>query len=163
MKQNIKHDFSIRSTSARRNRSAQTLKRYIFLYIFLTLETGEIGLSGGTRVSVTLEKRIPKKKKNVKSKALSPFLTGNKILLNKDNDHNNETANTSLSEKDDMSHNSPENSTQKRKNGKILMMMTNTRRKLRKFKTVMKVLIILKLQILCVMMLLSRQPRKKKN
>ena len=49
----------------------------------LSSATGKTSLTGGTRVSVTLEKRIPKKKKNIKSLALSPFLTGNKILLNK--------------------------------------------------------------------------------
>ena len=41
---------------------------------------GETGLTGGIRVSVTPEKRIPKKKKNIKSKALSPFLPRNKRL-----------------------------------------------------------------------------------
>ena len=48
----------------------------------LSLETGETGLTGGTRVSVTPGKRIPKKKKNIKSLALSPFIPGNKRLLN---------------------------------------------------------------------------------
>ena len=37
---------------------------------------------------------------------MSPFLPGNKILLNKENDHNHETIDTSRSEKDDMSHTS---------------------------------------------------------
>ena len=44
--------------------------------------TGESVLTGGTRVNVTPEKRIPKKKKFIKYKALSPFLPKNKILLN---------------------------------------------------------------------------------
>ena len=43
----------------------------------LSSATGETGLAGGTRVSVTPEKRIPKKKKNIKPKALSPFIPGN--------------------------------------------------------------------------------------
>ena len=85
---------------------------------------------------------IPKKKKNIKPKALSPFLPGNKRLLNEENDNNPETTDTSLYEKDDMSHTSPYNSTEK---GGKQMMMTNTRSKLQNFKTVMKVLIILKL------------------
>ena len=46
---------------------------------------------------------------------------------------------------------------------KILMTMTNTKRILQNIKTVMKVLIILKSQILCVMKVLSTQPRKKKH
>ena len=64
----------------------------------------ETGLTGGIRVIVTPEKRIPKKKKNIKSLALFTFIPGNKRLLNKENDHNPETTNTSQSEKDDMSH-----------------------------------------------------------
>ena len=75
---------------------------------------GETGLTVGTRVSVTPEKRIPKKKKNIKYKALSPFLPANKILLNEDNDDNPETTDTSLYEKDDMSHTSPDDSTEKK-------------------------------------------------
>ena len=67
------------------------------------------------RVSVTLEKRIPKKKKHIKSKALSPFLPGNKRLSNKDNDDNRKTIDTSLSEKDDVSHTSPDDFTEKNK------------------------------------------------
>ena len=39
----------------------------------LSEATGKTGLTGGTRVSVTPEKRIPKKKKNIKSLALSPL------------------------------------------------------------------------------------------
>ena len=52
------------------------------------------------------EKHIPKKKKYMKSKALSPFLPENRILLNEENDHDTETTDTSLSEKDDMPHTS---------------------------------------------------------
>ena len=48
-----------------------------------------------------------------KSKALSPFLTGNKRLLNEDNDDNPENLDTSLSEKDDMSHTSADDFTEK--------------------------------------------------
>ena len=40
-------------------------------------------LTGGTRVSVAPEKRIPNKKKNIKSLALPPFNPENKRLLNK--------------------------------------------------------------------------------
>ena len=118
---------------------------------FLSSATGEIGLTGGTRVSVTLEKRIPKKKKNIKSKDLSPFLPGNKVVLNKENDHDTETTDTSLSEKYDMSHTRGDNFIDKTKDEKILMMMMNTKRKLRNFRTVIKVLTILKLQIPFVM------------
>ena len=50
----------------------------------LSSSTIETGITGGTRVNVTPEKRIPKKNKCIKSKALSPFLPVNKILLNKD-------------------------------------------------------------------------------
>ena len=57
----------------------------------LSSATGETVLTGGTSVSATPEKIIPKKKKNIKSKALYPFLPGNKILLNEDNYHNPET------------------------------------------------------------------------
>ena len=81
----------------------------------LSLATGEKGLSGVTRVSVTPEKRIPKKKKNIKSKALSPFIPGNTIRLNKDNDYNPETTDTSLSKKDDMLHANPYDFTEKTK------------------------------------------------
>ena len=55
------------------------------------------------------DKRIAKKKKNIKSLDLYPFLPGNKILLNDENDNNPETTDTSLSEKDDMSHTSQDN------------------------------------------------------
>ena len=43
------------------------------------------------------------------------------------------------------------------------MMMMNTKRILRDIKTVMKVLVILKLQIIHVMKLLSTQPNNKKH
>ena len=66
---------------------------------YLYSSTGKIGLTGGTRVNVMPEKRIPKNKKYIKPKALSTFLTGNKILLNEDNDNNPETTETSLSKK----------------------------------------------------------------
>ena len=49
------------------------------------------------------EKRIPKEQKYIKPTALSPFIPGNKILLNEDDDDNPETTDTSLSGKDDMS------------------------------------------------------------
>ena len=58
-----------------------------------------------------------------------------------------------------MSHTSPDDFTEKNTK-KIQMMMTNTRRKLRNFKTVMKVLIIMKLKILCVMIVLSKKKTK---
>ena len=58
-------------------------RRYTSSYTyFLSSATVETGLTGGTRLSVTPEKRIPKKNKNIKSKAFSPFLPGNKRLLN---------------------------------------------------------------------------------
>ena len=77
--------------------------------------TGETGLEGGTRVSVTPEKRIPKKKKNIKSKALSPFIPVNKRLLNEENNHNTETTDTSLSKKYNMSHTSTDDFIEKTK------------------------------------------------
>ena len=46
---------------------------------------------------------------------MSPFLSENKRLLNKDNDDNPETTDNSLSGKYDMSHTSPEDFTEKRK------------------------------------------------
>ena len=66
--------------------------------------TGETGLKGGTILNIIPKKRIPKKKKCIKSKALSPFLPGNKRILNEDKDDNTETKDTSLSEKDDIPH-----------------------------------------------------------
>ena len=80
----------------------------------LSSETGETGLAGGTRLSITPEKRITKKKKNIKPKYLSPFLPGNKRLLNEKNDHNPETTDTSLSEKDYMSHTSQDDFIEKK-------------------------------------------------
>ena len=50
----------------------------------MSSSTGESGLTGIIRVNVTPEKRIPKKHKYVKPTALSPFLPGDKILLNED-------------------------------------------------------------------------------
>ena len=55
-------------------------------------------------VNVTPEKRIPKKHKYIKPTDLSPFIPGNKILLNEDNDDNPETIDTLLSGKDHRSH-----------------------------------------------------------
>ena len=72
----------------------------------LSSSTGETGLTGGKIVNVTPEKRIPKKKKYMKSRALSPFLPGNKIRLKEDNDYNPENTDTSLSREYDMSHTS---------------------------------------------------------
>ena len=43
-----------------------------------------------------------------------PFLSGNKRLLNKDNDDNPETTDNSLYGKDDMSHTSPDYFTEKK-------------------------------------------------
>ena len=73
----------------------------------LSSSNRESGLIGVTRVNVTQEKSIPKKKKYIKSKYLSPFVPGNKMLLNEDNYDNTKTRYTSLTEKDDMSHTSP--------------------------------------------------------
>ena len=95
---------------------------------------------------------------------MSPFIHGNKILLNEDNDDNPETTDTLLYGKDDMSHTNLDDLTEKKqKTKKLQIIMTNTGRKLRKFKKVMKVLIILKHQILCVMIVLLRQPKKEKH
>ena len=73
---------------------------------YLSSARGETGLTGGIIVIVTPEKYIPKKNKNIKSLALSPFLPGNKIILNDESDHNLETTDTSLTEKYDISHTS---------------------------------------------------------
>ena len=84
----------------------------------LSSATGETGLTGVTRLSVTPVKRIPKKKKYIKSKALSPFIPGNKRLLNEDNYDNPETTDTALSEKYYISHTSPDDFTEKTKDKK---------------------------------------------
>ena len=153
--------------------------------------TRETGLTVGKRASVTPVKHIPKKKKYIKSLALSllikypipnqdkkimglnkyqclttdipPFLPGNKRLLNEGNDDNPETAYTSQYEKDDRSHTNRDYSIAKVKDKKIIMMMANTKRILRNIRAVMNMLVILKLQILCVMKFLSRQPKNKKH
>ena len=85
----------------------------------LSSSTRETGLIGGTRVDVTPEKRIPKKKKYIKPKALYTVLPENKILLKEDNDDNLETTDTSLSGKYDMSHTSPDDFSE-RQNVKII-------------------------------------------
>ena len=84
----------------------------------LSSDTWEKCLSGGTRLSVTLEKLIPKKKKNIKSLSLYPFLPGNKIILNEKDDHNPETTDTSRYEKYDMSHTSRDDFIEKAKDTK---------------------------------------------
>ena len=67
-------------------------RRYTASYtISMSSETGETSLTGGIRVIVTPEKRIPKKNKNIKNLSLYPFLPVNKRLLNEENDHNPET------------------------------------------------------------------------
>ena len=129
----------------------------------LSSSTGEFGLTGGIKLNVTPEKRIPKNQKYIKPTFLSPFIPGNKTLLNEDNDDNPETTDTSLSIKDDMSHTSLDDFTGKTNTKQLQITMTNTGRKLRKFKKVMKELIILKVQILCVMIELSRQPKREKH
>ena len=83
-----------------------------------------------------------------------PFLPGNKILLNKDNHDNTQTTDTSLSEKYDMSHISPYYFTEKQTTKKLQI------RDHRKLKKERKVLMMMKYQILCVMILLSIQPKK---
>ena len=80
----------------------------------LSSSTIEIGSTIGTRVNVTPEKLIPKKKKCIKSKYLSPFLPGNKGLINEYNDDNPEITDTSLSEKYDMSNTSPDDFNEKK-------------------------------------------------
>ena len=60
-----------------------------------------------------------------------------------------------------MSHTIPDDFTEITKDKK--KMMTNIGRKLQNFKAIMKVLRILKLQIVCVMIVLSRNPNKKKH
>ena len=82
MKNQTTHDFSIRCTSAIRSSGAQKQRDTASVTHSLSSSTGESGLTGGTRVNVTSEKRITKKHKYIKSTALSPFLPGNKRLLN---------------------------------------------------------------------------------
>ena len=96
----------------------------------LSLLTGETDLTGRTRLNVTPEKRIPKKKKYMLSKALSPFVPGNKRLLNEDNDNNPKTTDTSQSEKYDIPHTSLDAFTGKTNDKKLQIMMTNPGRKL---------------------------------
>ena len=81
---------------------------------YLSSSTGKSCLTGGTRVNVTPEKRITKKHKYIKPTALPTFIPGNKILLKEDNYDNPETTDTSLSGKDDMSHTSKDDFTEKR-------------------------------------------------
>ena len=50
---------------------------------------------------------------------MSPFIPGNRRLLNEDNDDNPENTDTSLSRKDDMSYTSPDNFTEKTNDKKI--------------------------------------------
>ena len=71
---------------------------------YLSSSTGESGLTGETRVNVMPEKRIPKKKKYIKPKALFAFIPGNKIILYEDNDNNPETTDTLLTGKYDITH-----------------------------------------------------------
>ena len=99
-----------------RQNNQQCAKKEIqlLLHPLLFLSTGELGLPGGTKVNLTFKKLIKKKHKHIKPTALSPFLTGNKSLLNEDNDDNPETTYTSLSKKDDMSHTSPDTFTEKK-------------------------------------------------
>ena len=85
----------------------------------LSSSTGETGLTRGTRVNATPDKRIPKKKKYIKSKYLSPFIPGNKRILNEDNDDHPETTDISLSEKDDTAHTSQYDFTGKTNDKKI--------------------------------------------
>ena len=80
----------------------------------LSSSTGETGLTVWKILNVTPEKRIPKKKDNIKYKFLSPFLPENKRLLKTENDDNPETTDTSLSGKYDMSHTSPDYFTEKK-------------------------------------------------
>ena len=87
---------------------------------YFSSSTGDTGLTEGTRVNLMPDKRIQQKKKCIKQKALSPFIPGNKILLNKDNYDNPETKDTSLYEKDDMSHTSPDDFTERGKMTKQL-------------------------------------------
>ena len=70
---------------------------YSYTY-YLSSSQGETGLTVGKRVHLTPEKRIPKKKKILKYKYLSPCLPDNKRLLNEDNYDDPENTDTSLSE-----------------------------------------------------------------
>ena len=94
---------------------------------------------------------------------MSPFLPGNKRLLNEDNVDNPETIDASLYEKYDISHTCPDDFTEKNMTKRLHVMMTNTRKHLQNFKTVMKSLIIMKLQILFMMIVLARKPKNKKH
>ena len=101
-----KHDFSIRNTSARRNVSAQTSKRYILF----VRSNGRNSFNRMKNSKCNARKMNFKEEENIKSRALSPFLPGNKRILNEENDNNNENTDTSKSEKYDMSHTSQDDS-----------------------------------------------------
>ena len=118
MNKKTKHDFSIRNTSSRRNISAQTSKRYSFSYIFFVFSNGRNRFNRRNEIKFNARKTYSKEEENIKSLALSPFLPVNKILLNKENDHNPETTDTSLSEKYDMSHTSSDDFITKAKDTK---------------------------------------------
>ena len=109
---------------------AHKQQRYISSVIsYFSSSTGELGLTGVIRVLVTPQKHIPKKKKYIKPKDLSPFITGNKILLNEDNDNNPETIDTSLYGKM-IYHILVQMILLKKNENKLQIMMTNKRRKL---------------------------------
>ena len=80
----------------------------------LSSSTVETGLTGVTRVNIKPQKRITKKKKYIKFKALPPIILVNKRLLNEDNDNNTKNTYTSLSEKYDISHTIPDDFTEKK-------------------------------------------------
>ena len=105
-----KHNLSIRSTSARINGSAKTSKRYISLYIIFVFRNVSNSFNRRKKSKCNDIKWIPKNKKYTNSKAFSPFLPGNKTILNEENDDNPETTDTSQSEKDDTSQNSRDDS-----------------------------------------------------
>ena len=74
---------------------------------------GRIVLQGVRSASTTFMWKL-RRRKYIKSKALSAFLPGNKRLINKDNDNDTETMDTSLYGEYYMSHTSPDGLLKKR-------------------------------------------------
>ena len=107
------------------------------------------------------KKNLGLKKDQCLTSDVPPFIPGKKSPINKENNDNHETTDTSHIEKYYTSHTNRDDYIEKFKDIKIPMTMTNTERVLRNIKMVMKVLIILKLQILHVMKVLSTQTNRK--
>ena len=95
---------------------------------------------------------------------MSPFLPGNEIILNNENDHNPETIYTSRSEKDDMSHNSRDGFIEKAKDENNTNDDDEYKAETSKLQDSNESVDNSETSdVFCVMILLSRQPKKKKH